>query len=82
MNSTAIHLFGNLPSTRLGVAWGYIWRGLVASACCGIGGMVVGVTLGLLITLGDGAPHMGSWQEVFVHYSNLFGTLLTTELPV
>lgn len=82
MNAVTVISFNDLPfSTRIGIAWGFLWRGLVAAVCCAVAGVLVGVALGLVAALIELASRSGSWHEVFVHYSHLFRELLT-ELPV
>lgn len=77
MDTLPVTRFTDLPAlTRIGIAWGVLWRGLAAMLSCAVGGVLIGVTLGFIVALATSASEFNSWHEAWEHYSYLFVELL------
>ncbi|WP_019142945.1 hypothetical protein [Noviherbaspirillum massiliense] len=81
MEAAAMVQSGSMESTqRVGAAWGFFWRWLLAASCTTIAGVIVGVALGCLIALNDVASNFNSWGEIGLHYMEMLREVLTLML--
>jgi hypothetical protein len=60
-------------SKRLAVAWGFFWRGLVASLCSVVGGGLAGGIIGFLVGISNSIFHIGASREAVMHFSQILG---------
>jgi ABC-type amino acid transport system permease subunit len=66
--------FASLPrSTRLAIAWGFFWRGILITVASGVAGGVIGAVLGFLAALAGLQPDTSAFKALPVVGGGIVG---------
>ena len=72
-DTTAVQFSELQASKRVAIAWGFLWRGLVATLCSAVAGAIAGGILGFVVGFSNSAFQLGASRESVMQLAQLLG---------